>query len=125
MPPHGSGREMLGYVRYRPLTEVVIRHNLPRPVFLVVAAHELGHLWLTQMRASLCARTAEGICDWLSWRFALDVTDPECAWLARKLQQHADAATDTAFREVRLRLGDVSPSALPSLLPMFPSRAPH
>ena len=122
MPPHASGREMFGYVRYEPLTEVVFKRGLPRPVFLVVAAHELGHLWLFEAGARLSARMAEGVCDWLSWRFARDVRDPECAWLAGKLQKHAEAAGNTAFREVRERLGDVEPSALPSLLRTFPRR---
>ena len=119
MPAHPSGREMFGYVEG---TQVVIRHALPAPVFMLVAAHELGHLWLSQTNARLSEAHEEGICDWLSWRFARDLSHPEYRWLARMIARRSETGAATAFREVRARLGHAEPSELPTLLPMFRRR---
>lgn len=119
MPVPPSGGEMFGYVQG---AQVVIRHGLPGPVFLLVAAHELGHLWLSLMNARLSEADEEGICDWLSWRFARSLGHPEYRWLADMIARRCETGAITAFRDVRARLGDAEPSDLPTLLPMFRRR---
>lgn len=122
MPRHHNGREIWGYVRRDAERAVVIKHGLPRPVFMLVAAHELGHLWLAQSNARLPDRIEEGLCDWLAYRFGRSLSDPECDWLARMIAKRADTGCDSAFREVRLHLDDAAPSDLPALLPTFRRR---
>lgn len=126
MPTAPNGRPMLGFADKRfsgvsgksgKVRLISIQSGLPRFLFGVVAAHELGHAFLLQRGAALPERMEEGVCDWLAHAFALRIGTDEMKLTAHRLEINPDSVNGEGFRRVRAIAGNAKPRDLPNLLP--------
>jgi hypothetical protein len=126
MPIAPNRRPMLGFAHrlFRDalsalpteVTFIAVQNQLPRDLFGIVVAHELGHTWLVQQRAVLSNRMEEGICEWLSHAFALQSGSADAAWTAHRIETNPDPVNGEGFRRFRHLAGDKTPRELPLLL---------
>jgi hypothetical protein len=128
MPTAPNGRPMLGFADKRffgfnaksgKVQSISVQSGLPRFLFGVVIAHELGHVYLVQRGASLSERMEEGICDWLAHAFALRVGTDDLLWTARRIERNPDPVNGDGFRRFRALAGHSTPRELPRLLTLL------
>jgi hypothetical protein len=127
MPPAPKGRSpMMGFADKRfpgfgckagRVQSIAIRSGLTRSLFGVVAAHELGHAYLTERGVALSERIEEGTCDWLAHAFALRIATDDMRWVAHRIEINPDPINGDGFRRVRALAGRATPRDLPALLP--------
>lgn len=73
--------------------------------FQGVAAHELGHVWLTLHRISVPAGLEEGFCELLAHRFYCDLGTEEARRSAREIETNPDPLYGGGFRRLRELVG--------------------
>ncbi|MGA2124739.1 MAG: protein DA1 [Xanthobacteraceae bacterium] len=104
---------------------IVMRNALPPEIFLIVAAHELGHAWLTTQGVVLSEQMEEGICTWLSHRFVRGLGTPDAGWLAQQIESQKDPLYGTGYRRFAAIAKDASPAELPRILHSRQSELRH
>jgi hypothetical protein len=95
---------------------IVLRIGLPPEIFDIVTSHELGHVWLTAQNIQLSELMEEGICTWLSYRFTLNRSTEDNAWLASQIAEQTDPIYGAGFRRFSKLAGNASPADLPRIL---------
>jgi hypothetical protein len=106
-----------GWLKARTDTpRIVMRNALSPEMFDVVVSHELGHVWLTAQNVPLSEQMEEGICTWLSHRYASSQGTPTALWLARQIEAQTDPVYGTGFRRFSQLAGKASPADLPRIL---------
>jgi hypothetical protein len=81
---------------------VAILRSLPTALFQAVAAHELGHVWLTvhgMIDLSDCA--AEGFCELLAYRWLGHMGTHESRYYATGIEKSKHTIYGDGFREIR------------------------
>jgi hypothetical protein len=126
MPVAPNGRPMLGFAdkllapfpgKPGKVRAICVQSGLPRFLFGVVTAHELGHAYLCQRGDTLSEPIEEGVCDWLAHAFALRIGTEEIKLTAHRLEINPDPVNGIGFRRVRAIAGNAKPRDLPKLLP--------
>lgn len=94
-----------GVVRVNLRTEisgVAILRSLPLTLFQAVAAHELGHVWLTVHGViDLSDRAAEGFCELLAHRWLAHMGTHESRYHSMNIEQSKDTIYGDGFRTIR------------------------
>ena len=116
MPIAAEGMPMLGFADKSKRGEIVLQRGLSPELFLTVAVHEIGHLWLLGARAKLPEMLEEGVCNWLAWSFARELGTSDGAWQAQRIEMRDDPLYGAGFRRVLAAARDLKPRDLPALL---------
>ncbi len=83
-------------------TDVRIVKNLPSVRFQVVAAHELGHVWLANQRAlSIPPWCNEGFCELLAYRFAAGLNSWDGRLERARIITNPDPTYGGGFRRLK------------------------
>jgi hypothetical protein len=81
---------------------VAILRGLPAIVFAGTLAHELGHVWLIMQAVRHWPQSdEEGFCQFLAYRYYIQVDTADSRCQARRIERHPDAIYGEGFRRVR------------------------
>jgi hypothetical protein len=116
MPVAPDGMPMLGFTEKSARPQIVMQRGLSPEVFLTVAVHEIGHAWLLASKASLPELLEEGVCNWLAWHFAREMTTADALWQATRIEMRDDPLYGAGFRQVQAAGRDLEPRDLPTLI---------
>ncbi|MEI9851213.1 MAG: protein DA1 [Sphingomonas sp.] len=82
--------------------QVVIREGLPAPLFQMVAAHELGHVWIAAHGVTLIsAQEEEGFCEVLSYLWTADHCRFGRDGILRQIAESTDPVYGDGFRMMK------------------------
>ncbi|HZR41480.1 MAG TPA: protein DA1 [Ktedonobacteraceae bacterium] len=91
-----------GHVERTEVNGIAVLEGLPSTLFQGVTIHELGHVWLiVHGIQDLPIWAAEGFCEYLSYRYYMDMNTPESRYHALCIEQNKDRVYGDGFRHMR------------------------